>query len=287
MDNIKYKIQSNESFDLVIIGNMTKDYLNTCSNFQLGGPSLYAGIAASKLGLKTLIISNHTINKNYFDKFPLLDVLSLSMNSDTEFVINYINNQRKLVLTNRASNITLNLDNKIKTKMLMLAPVLDEFELSIKDYFEYDLSSLCIQGFLRKNVNRGMIELIEGKYCFNYQGINIINCSSEEISKLCNENLFSNFVEYISVTYGRDGSTLIDKYNKVTKYKNYNSNLLTDPTGAGDVFALYMLVFYYRTNNINYAVEIANCAASFVVEGFGISSIPDLNSVEKRLNEQK
>ena len=287
MDNIKYKIQSNESFDLVIIGNMTKDYLNTCSDFQLGGPSLYAGIAASKLGLKTLIISNHTINKNYFDKFPLLDVLSLSVNSDTEFVINYINNQRKLVLKNKASNITLNLDNKIKTKMLMLAPVLDEFELSIKDYFEYDLSSLCIQGFLRKNVNREMIELIEGKYCLNHQGINIINCSSEEISKLCNENLFSNFVEYISVTYGRDGSTLIDKYNKVTKYKNYNSKLLTDPTGAGDVFALYMLVFYYRTNNINYAVEIANCAASFVVEGFGISSIPDLNSVEKRLNEQK
>lgn len=287
MDNIKYKIQSNESFDLVIIGNMTKDYLNTCSDFQLGGPSLYAGIAASKLGLKTLIISNHTINKNYFDKFPLLDVLSLSVNSDTEFVINYINNQRKLVLKNKASNITLNLDNKIKTKMLMLAPVLDEFELSIKDYFEYDLSSLCIQGFLRKNVNRGMIELIEGKYCFNYQGINIINCSSEEISKLCNENLFSNFVKYISVTYGRDGSALIDKYNNVTKYKNYNSKLLTDPTGAGDVFALYMLVFYYRTNNINYAVEIANCAASFVVEGFGISSIPDLNSVEKRLNEQK
>ena len=287
MDNIKYKIQSNESFDLVIIGNMTKDYLNTCSDFQLGGPSLYAGIAASKLGLKTLIISNHTINKNYFDKFPLLDVLSLSVNSDTEFVINYINNQRKLVLKNKASNITLNLDNKIKTKMLMLAPVLDEFELSIKDYFEYDLSSLCIQGFLRKNVNRGMIELIEGKYCLNHQGINIINCSSEEISKLCNENLFSNFVEYISVTYGRDGSTLIDKYNNVTKYKNYNSKLLTDPTGAGDVFALYMLVFYYRTNNINYAVEIANCAASFVVEGFGISTIPDLNSVEKRLNEQK
>ena len=287
MDNIKYKIQSNESFDLVIIGNMTKDYLNTCSDFQLGGPSLYAGIAASKLGLKTLIISNHTINKNYFDKFPLLNILSLSVNSDTKFVINYINNQRKLVLKNKASNIILNLDNKIKTKMLMLAPVLDEFELSIKDYFEYDLSSLCIQGFLRKNVNREMIELIEGKYCLNHQGINIINCSSEEISKLCNENLFSNFVEYISVTYGRDGSTLIDKYNNVTKYKNYNSKLLTDPTGAGDVFALYMLVFYYRTNNINYAVEIANCAASFVVEGFGISSIPDLNSVEKRLNEQK
>ena len=107
---------------------------------------------------------------------------------------------------------------------------------------------------------------------------------SEEISKLNKKNIFSNFVEYISVTYGPDGSSLIDKYNIVTKYKNYNSRLLTDPTGAGDVFALYMLVFYYRTNNINYAVEIANCAASFVVEDFGISSIPDLLSVEKRLD---
>ena len=261
-----------------------KDYLNNCSDFQLGGPSLYAGIAASKLGLKTLIISNHTLNKNYFDNFPLLNTLNISTKSDTEFSINYINNQRKLELKNKAPKIELNLNNKIKTKMLMLAPVLNDFELSIKDYFEYDLSSLCIQGFLRKNINRGMIELIEDKYCLNFRGINIINCSSEEISKLSKENLFSNFVEYISVTYGPDGSSLIDKYNNVTKYKNYNSRLLTDPTGAGDVFALYMLVFYYRTNNINYAVEIANCAASFVVEDFGISSIPDLLSVEKRLN---
>ena len=284
MNNIKYKIHSKESFDLIIIGNITKDYLNNCSDFQLGGPSLYAGIAASKLGLKTLIISNHTLNINYFDNFPLLNILNISTKSDTEFSINYINNQRKLGLKNKAPKIELNLNNKIKTKMLMLAPVLNDFELSIKDNFEYDLSSLCIQGFLRKNISRGMIELLEGKYCLNFQGINIINCSSEEISKLNKKNIFSNFVEYISVTYGPDGSSLIDKYNIVTKYKNYNSRLLTDPTGAGDVFALYMLVFYYRTNNINYAVEIANCAASFVVEDFGISSIPDLLSVEKRLD---
>ena len=284
MNDIKYKIDPKEIFDLIIIGNITKDYLNNSPDFQLGGPSLYAGIAASKLGLKTLIISNHTLNQNYFDNFPLLNILNISTKSDTEFSINYINNQRKLELKNKAPKIELDLNNKIKTKMLMLAPVLNDFELSIKDYFEYDLSSLCIQGFLRKNISRGMIELIEGKYCLNFSGVNIINCSSEEILKLSKENLFSNFVEYISVTYGPDGSSLIDQNNNVTKYKNYNSRLLTDPTGAGDVFALYMLVFYYRTNNINYAVEIANCAASFVVEDFGISSIPDLLSVEKRLN---
>tara|TARA_B100000029_G_scaffold155001_1_gene150337 strand:- start:4196 stop:5059 length:864 start_codon:yes stop_codon:yes gene_type:complete len=286
LDNIKYKIRLKENYDLIIIGNMTKDYINDNSDFQLGGPSLYAGIAASKLGLQTLMISNHTISKNYFDNFPLLDVLNISNHADTEFLINYKNNQRNLILKNKASKITLNLNNKIKTKMLMLAPVLDDFELSIKKYFDYDLSSLCVQGYLRKNIKQGIIEFIEEKYCLNYQGINIINCSSEEISKLCNENLFSNFVEYISVTYGSDGSTLIDKYNNVNKYKNYNPKSLIDPTGAGDVFALYMLVFYYRTNNINYAVEIANCAASYVVEGLGIASIPDLNSVEKRLNEQ-
>ena len=50
MNNIGYKIDSKESFDLIIIGNMTKDYLNDSTDFQLGGPSLYAGITASKLG---------------------------------------------------------------------------------------------------------------------------------------------------------------------------------------------------------------------------------------------
>ena len=69
MNNIEYKIDSKESFDLIIIGNITKDYFNDSMDFQLGGPSLYAGITASKLGLKTLLISNHTINKSYFDNF--------------------------------------------------------------------------------------------------------------------------------------------------------------------------------------------------------------------------
>ena len=91
MNNIEYKIDSKESFDLIIIGNMTKDYLNDSSDFQLGGPSLYAGITASKLGLKTLLISNHTINKNYFNNFPLLNVLNMSRNSDTEFLNAYNN----------------------------------------------------------------------------------------------------------------------------------------------------------------------------------------------------
>ena len=117
--------------------------------------------------------------------------------------------------------------------------------------------------------------MIDDEYYLNSQGINIINCSSEEISKLSIENLLKNSIEYISVTYGRNGSSLIDKYNNITKYKNYDPRILVDPTGAGDVFALYMLFFYYRTNNINYAVEIANCAASFVLEDIGIDSIPD------------
>ena len=113
MNNIEYKIDSKESFDLIIIGNMTKDYLNDSLDFQLGGPSLYAGITASKLGLKTLLISNHTINKNYFNNFPLLNVLNMSRNSDTEFLINYTNDQRKLVLKNKASKIALNFNNKM------------------------------------------------------------------------------------------------------------------------------------------------------------------------------
>ena len=138
MNNIEYKIDSKDSFDLIIIGNITKDYFNDSMDIQLGGPSLYAGITASKLGLKTLLISNHTINKSYFDNFPLLNVLNMPTDYDTEFLINYTNDQRKLVLKNKASKISLNFNNKIKTKMLMLAPVLNEFELTIKDNFEYD-----------------------------------------------------------------------------------------------------------------------------------------------------
>jgi len=56
-----------------------------------------------------------------------------------------------------------------------------------------------------------------------------------------------------------------------------------DPTGAGDVFATAFLLRYGETQDAADAAQYANCAASFVVEGRGISVLPTPEQVEQRL----
>ena len=56
-----------------------------------------------------------------------------------------------------------------------------------------------------------------------------------------------------------------------------------DPTGAGDVFATAFFVRLHETGDAVQAARFANAAASFVVEGPGVSCIPSRAQVEWRL----
>jgi 1D-myo-inositol 3-kinase len=56
-----------------------------------------------------------------------------------------------------------------------------------------------------------------------------------------------------------------------------------DPTGAGDVFAAAFLVRLSETGDPFEAAPFANCAASFSIEGLGVSAIPTRQQVDERL----
>jgi sugar/nucleoside kinase (ribokinase family) len=56
-----------------------------------------------------------------------------------------------------------------------------------------------------------------------------------------------------------------------------------DPTGAGDVFAGAFLVRLQETRDPYQAARFANAAASFCVEGPGVTTIPTRAQVEERL----
>jgi hypothetical protein len=278
------KIDFDKSYDLVIIGNITKDYINDSEQYILGGSSLYAGIASANIGVNTMIISNHSINHKELPEFEKLQILSSDHEFTTEFLWTYENDKRFGYLNNKTKTIELNFKRKLKTKMLMLAPVFDEIEINIKDNFEYEICLLSPQGLLRSSNGNSKIFLDKNNLQHLICGVHIISCSEEEENYLYRNPSAENCFDYISVTLGNKGSKLYNKYN-CTHFPGYIPDKIIDPTGAGDVFSLYLLVFYYKTNNIEFAVKIANCAASFVVEGLGISTIPSFRSVKKRLME--
>ena len=115
------------------------------------------------------------------------------------------------------------------------------------------------------------------------EGVNLLSCSNEEEIYIDKQKLF-NYLEFISVTEGNKGARVYIDENKSKKFYQYSPTKIADPTGAGDIFALYLLVYYYKTKSIEFAVNIANCAASFVVENLGINGIPSNEYVTNRLN---
>jgi len=271
------------SYDVVIVGNITKDFFENNSTFHVGGSSIYAGIGSAMMGLKTLIISNHSIPESDLPNYDQLDIYCVNSETNTEFLWNYEKKNRKGFIKTYTKKISLNLRTKIKTKMLMIAPVFNELNLNIKNNFDYEISLLSPQGLIRHLNKKSEICLKKLSLNENFHGIDLISYSDEENYYIDKKYLF-NYVKYIAVTLSERGAKIYSNYNKSTKFNSYLPNVVIDPTGAGDIFALYLLVYYYKTNSIEYAANIANCAGSFVVENLGINGIPSNEYVTNRLN---
>ena len=271
------------SYDVVIVGNITKDFFQYNSSFNVGGSSIYAGIGSAMMGLKTLIISNHSISELDLPNHDQLDIYCVNSESNTEFVWNYEKKIRKGIIKNYTKKINLNLKSKIKTKMLMIAPIFNELDLNVRNNFDYEISLLSPQGLTRHLNKKSEICLKKISLNENFHDIDLISYSEEEDDYMDKKYLF-NYVKYIAVTLSERGAKIYSDYNKSAKFNSYTPNRVLDPTGAGDIFALYLLVYYYKTKSIEFAVNIANCAASFVVENLGINGIPSNEYVTNRLN---
>ncbi len=271
------------SYDVVIVGNITKDFFEYNSTFNVGGSSIYAGIGSAMMGLKTLIISNHSISELDLPNHDQLDIYCVNSESNTEFVWNYEKKIRKGIIKNYTKKINLNLTSKIKTKMLMIAPIFNELDLNVRNNFDYEISLLSPQGLTRHLNKKSEICLKKISLNENFHDIDLISYSEEEDDYMDKKYLF-NYVKYIAVTLSERGAKIYSDYNKSAKFNSYTPNRVLDPTGAGDIFALYLLVYYYKTKSIEFAVNIANCAASFVVENLGINGIPSIEYVTNRLN---
>ena len=157
------------SYDVVIVGNITKDFFEYNSTFNVGGSSIYAGIGSAMMGLKTLIISNHSISESDLPNHDQLDIYCVNSESNTEFVWNYEKKIRKGIIKNYTKKINLNLTSKIKTKMLMIAPIFNELDLNVRNNFDYEISLLSPQG-LTRHLNKKS-EICLKKISLNENGI--------------------------------------------------------------------------------------------------------------------
>ncbi|MHA1670301.1 MAG: PfkB family carbohydrate kinase [Promethearchaeota archaeon] len=231
---------------------------------------------------------------------------------NTNFILNYKNHSRSLILKSKSPNLEINdIPSKLSEKppdIIVLVPLCNEITIDyIKEIiriFPEAYIGIDLQGFLRRiDPENGQVSylfdeklLSNVKNMINIIGDKLILKGSEVEMKLLSEkedlmevmeffNEFDNKAIYI-MTLGEAGSMITKKGEKLLKIPAFTPNTVVDETGAGDVYLAIFLYEFYNSDFSWKAVEnaalYASSAASFLVEKKGTNGSESKKKVYKR-----
>ena len=166
----------------------------------------------------------------------------------------------------------------LQAKAIHIAPIANEVTLEVVEHLKKcsDVLSIDPQGLLRSFDEAGNVTENASVDAHIFSLINIYKSSQNEIYQLTGESelkpaikaIHDVGVETVIVTMGAKGSLLS------VEGAQYNiaacpSQVLVDPTGAGDVFIGGFLTEYLRQKESTWCACVGSAAASVVVEGLG------------------
>ena len=187
--------------------------------------------------------------------------------------------ERALKLKSKGVPISVaDLPEDLHAKAVHIAPIANEVSFEVVEELKHcaDVLSIDPQGLLRSFDEAGNVTENADVDARIFSLINIYKSSQNEIFKLTGESelkpairaIHDIGVETVIVTLGAKGSVLSvegEQYNIAA----CPSQVVVDPTGAGDVFIGGFLTEYLRQKNSIWCACVGSAAASVVVEGLG------------------
>jgi sugar/nucleoside kinase (ribokinase family) len=281
-----------QNVDVAVIGHLCVDTIILPTRPKpfvvLGGPAAYTSFAAKRLDASASIISK--VGGNFPDAYlwwlkqegiDLSGVTKRAEEPTTYFELTYNNDlsDRTLKLKSKGTAIDLaDVPADLQAKAIHIAPIDNEVSFEVVEHLKHcaDTLSLDPQGLLRTFDEAGNVTENASVDTRIFSLINIYKSSQNEIFKLTGESDLKHAmkaihdvgVETVIVTMGAKGSILS------VEGAHYNipacpSEVLVDPTGAGDVFIGGFLTEYVRQKDSKWCACVGSAAASVVVEGLG------------------
>jgi sugar/nucleoside kinase (ribokinase family) len=281
------------NLDLAVIGHFSVDTLHlptrTAPFVILGGAVTYTSLAAKNLDLQTQIISR--VGEHFPQAYLWwleqegVNVAAVTRHPDeatTEFELTYTPNfnDRTLKLKNKGHTLTLqDIPKDFYAKAVHLGPIANEITLEVAEELKKhcEILSLDPQGLTRSfdtqgNVYENAAEVDNDIFSL----INIYKSSKDEIYALTGELELKSAiraihdvgVETVIVTNGAKGAVLSVEGAQYT-VAACPSDVLVDPTGAGDVFIGGFLTEYLKGKESLWCGAVGSAAASLIVESIG------------------
>jgi sugar/nucleoside kinase (ribokinase family) len=281
-----------QNVDVAVIGHFSIDTIllpsRTAPFVVLGGAATYTSFATKRLGATTSVISkvggNFPEAYLWWVKQEGIDISGVTKHPNeptTQFELQYNADlsERTLKLKSKGTPISLDdLPAGFKAKAVHIAPIANEVSFEVIEHLKHcaDVVSLDPQGLLRSFDEAGNVTENTSLDARIFSLINICKSSQNEIFRLTGESelkpairaIHDVGVETVIVTMGTKGSVLS------VEGAQYNiaacpSQVLVDPTGAGDVFIGGFLTEFLRQKESTWCACVGSAAASLVVEGLG------------------
>ncbi len=281
-----------QNVDIAVIGHLSIDTILLPTRklpfVVLGGAATYTSFAAKRLDATASVISR--VGGNFPEAYLWwlrqegIDLSGVTKKADepsTCFELKYNDDLSERVLKLKSKGAPISLDDvptDLQAKAIHIAPIANEVSLEVVEHIKQcaDILSIDPQGLLRSFDEAGNVTENASVDTTIFSLINIYKSSQNEIYKLTGESdlkqaikaIHDVGVETVIVTMGAKGSVLS------VEGAQYNiaacpSQVLVDPTGAGDVFIGGFLTEYLRQKDSTWCACVGSAAASVVVEGLG------------------
>lgn len=281
-----------QNVDIAVVGHLCIDTIvlpsRTAPFVVLGGAATYTSFAAKRLEATVSVISK--VGGNFPDSYLWwlkqegIDISGVAKQIEEpttcfELIYNSDLSDRTLKLKSKGAPISLaDVPLDFQAKAIHIAPIANEVSFEVVEHLKKcaDVLSIDPQGLLRSFDESGNVIENTSVDTQIFSLINIYKSSQKEIYQLTGESelkpaikaIHDVGVETVIVTMGAKGSVLS------VEGAQYNiaacpSQVLVDPTGAGDVFIGGFLTEYLRQKESTWCACVGSAAASIVVEGLG------------------
>lgn len=301
--------------ELVVIGHILKEVIKFPTREfgpVLGGPAAYSCTVASRLGVRTGIVTvigkdmpNKLLTPLHKTKMDITGLKILPRNITTSTELTYDRNGNKtLSFMKRAPKIKSE-DIPItyrNAQIIYFCPI--DYEVSIETARKTKYNSpdsifaVDLQGYggassaTHPNNRKDALAFLEELIGY----FEIVKASIEDCRLLfrCDKtkivfDILRNFGARITILTIGDEGAVVAENQKVWDIPVFPVNC-SDPTGAGDAFAAGFLAEYIRTGKSRHSGLFASATASYLIEhsgGVDIERMPVYKEVIRRLKNQR
>jgi len=272
------------AIDALLIGHVCRD--ETPDGPRLGGTVTFSGLTARALGLRTGIITSAPD-----DLLPLmapLDGLAVSRVASeqaTTFVNRYTPQGRRQTITGQAARLGWDdiPDGWRGPDIVHIGPVADEIDPALTGRFPGSLVGVTPQGWMRAWDEAGHVRFkgwtlpetvlrSASAAVFSIEDVQGDEALAAEMARQC---------PVVAVTRGAAGCTLF--VDGSAQHIPAHPKAETDPTGAGDIFAMAFFVRLRASGDPAAAARFASTLAGHSVTRTGLHSIPTQAEIAEAL----